>query len=133
MVRRTPTRTRPDGPQLPQSGRHQGAATPVAALHAAVVSPGSASTPCRAQGQRWWFDAWDEWDRAHRVAERVDVVPRGRWGVSGSEVALGRSPRAGVTGLGPVRLVLQRSCQRGSQTCIGDAVTLTSGGGGVSC
>lgn len=30
-------------------------------------------------------------------------------------------------------IALQRSCQRGSQTCIADALTLTSGGGGLSC
>lgn len=134
MVRRTPTRTRPEGPLPPQSGCHQGATTPIAALHAAVVSPGSASKPCRSLGERWWFvDAGDEWDRAHRVAEQVDVVAHGRAGACSGEVAPGRRWRAGVSGLGPVRLALQRSCQRGSQTCIGDAVTLTSGGGGVAC
>jgi hypothetical protein len=131
MARRN--RTRPEGSLLPKSRHRHGAFTRVAALCSGALSPGSAPAPCRAQGQRWWFDAGDEWNRAHRVAERVDVVPRGRWSVGGSEVALGRSPRAGVTGLGPVRIVLQRSCQRGSQTCIADALTLTSGGGGVSC
>jgi hypothetical protein len=134
MVRRTPTRTRPEGPLLPQSGRHQGAATPVAALHAAVVSPGSASTPCRPPGERWWFvDAGDEWDRAHRVAEQVDVVAHGRPGACSGEVAAGRRPCADLIRVGPVRRALQRASQGGSQTCIGDAVTLTSGGGGVSC
>jgi len=118
MVRRTPTRTRPEGPLLPKSGRHQGATTPVAALHAAVVSPGSASTSCRPPGERWWFvDAGDEWERAHRVAEQVDVVAHGRPDACTGEVAPGRRPCVGVTGLGPVRLVLQRSCQGGSQTC----------------
>jgi hypothetical protein len=130
MARRTPTRTRPEGPLLPQSRRHQGATTPVAALHAAVVSPGSASTPCRPPGERWWFvDAGDEWDRAHRVAERVDVVAHGRRGACSGEVAPGRRPCADLIRVGPV----QRACQRGSQTCIGDPVTLTSGGGGVPC
>ena len=127
MARRT--RTRPEGSLLPKSRHRHGAFTCVAALRSGVLSPGSAPAP----GERWWFDAGREWNRAHRVAEQADAVPCDRWGANGSEVAPGRRQRAGVTGLGPVRLVLQRSCQRGSQTCIGDAVTLTSGWGGVSC
>lgn len=131
MARRT--RTPPEGSLLPKSRHRQGATTAVPALHTAVVSPGSASKPCRAPGERWWFDAGDEWKRAYRVAEPADIVSCDRWGASGSEVAPGRRPPACFTGLGPVLRALQRACQRGSQTCIGDALTLTSGGGGVSC
>lgn len=133
MVRRIPTRTRPEGLLGPQSRHRQGAFTRVTAMRSGVLSPGAPQAPCRTPGERWWFDAGHEWNRAQRVAEQADVVPCDRWGASGSEVAPGRRPCAGVTGLGPVRLVLQRSCQRGSQTCIFDAVTLTTGGGGVSC
>ncbi len=136
MVHRTPTRTQPEDPRpaVGRQRRRQGAFIPGAAQRAAPVSPGSAPTPCRAPGATEWFPAGAESTRAHSVAEQADVVPRDVWCASGSEVAPGRRPRVGVTGrLRPVHRALQRSRQSGSQTCIGDAVTLTSGGGGVSC
>ena len=128
------TRTRSEGPLRPpwRQRRGQSAFTPA---RAPAGGPAAADTPqvpncssgeCRRAGKG------ERADLVLGLDARLDPRPRGRSG-AGLVGAAGWRDRVGGACVSAVDRALKRACQEGSQTCIGDALTLTSGGGGVSC